>query len=269
MHAAADRLEFAPPATPGLVRALGLALLAHALLLAALTWGVNWKRQIDAVAVEAELWSALPQQAAPKPEEPPMAPPELPPVPQVAPRVPDADIALEREKKRIKQDKLEAEKLKKEKLALEKKQAEEKKKKELEAKARDKLKAQEEAKLAEKRRQDNIQRMTGLAGANGSPSATGSAQRSAGPSASYAGRIVARVKPNIVFTEDIVGNPSATVEVRTAPDGTIIGRKLLKPSGVKSWDEAVLKALDKTEVLPRDVDGRVPSALEITFRPRD
>lgn len=259
MHAAADRLEFAPPATPGLVRALGLALLAHALLLVALTWGVNWKRQIDAVAVEAELWSALPQQAAPKPEALPMASPEVPPVPQVAPRVPDADISLEREKKRIKQ----------EKLALEKKLADEKKKKELEAKAREKLKAQEEAKLAEKRRQDNIQRMTGLAGASGAPSATGSAQRSAGPSASYAGRIVARVKPNIVFTEDITGNPTAMVEVRTAPDGTIIGRKLLKPSGVKSWDEAVLKAIDKTEVLPRDVDGRVPSALEITFRPKD
>jgi colicin import membrane protein len=59
------------------------------------------------------------------------------------------------------------------------------------------------------------------------------------------------------------------VEVRTAPDGTIISRKLLKSSGVKNWDDAVLKAIDKTEVLPRDVDGRVPSALVFSFRPRD
>jgi colicin import membrane protein len=59
------------------------------------------------------------------------------------------------------------------------------------------------------------------------------------------------------------------VEVRTAPDGTIVGRKVLKSSGSKAWDEAVLKAIDKTEVLPRDTDGRVPPALVITFRPRD
>jgi len=277
MHAAADRLDFAPPPTPGLLRALVLALLAHALLLAALTWGVSWKRDAETIAVEAELWSALPQQAAPKlvetPPEPEPAPVPIPP--KVEPTVSDADIALAREKERKAKEKLVQEKLEKEQLALEKKreqekrQAEEKKKQALEAQAREKLKAQQEAKLAEKRRQDNIQRMTGLAGASGSPSATGTALKSAGPSASYAGRIIARVKPNIVFTDDIAGNPTAEVEVRTAPDGTIIGRKLLKPSGLKSWDEAVLKAIDKTEVLPRDTDGRVPSTLVITFRPRD
>lgn len=293
MHAAADRLEFAPPDTAGTLRALGFAILAHALLLAALTWGVNWKSQTDNITAEAELWSAVPQQAAPKLEEPPPAPP-APPVPvapeppKVTPKLPDADIALEREKKRLekaKQEKLEQEKLAREqkhkeklalekkhqqdKLAQEKKAAEEKKQKELAAKRKDTLKEQEDAKLQEKRRQENIRRMTGLAGATGGPQSSGSALQASGPSAGYAGRIRARIKPNIVFTEDITGNPTAEVEVRTAPDGTIIDRKLLKSSGVKSWDEAVLKAIDKTEVLPRDVDGRVPTALVFSFRPRD
>jgi colicin import membrane protein len=77
------------------------------------------------------------------------------------------------------------------------------------------------------------------------------------------------VKPNIVFSDEVSGNPSAEVEVKTAPDGTIVGRRLTKPSGVPAWDEAVLKAIDKTEVLPRDVDGTVPSALIISFRPKD
>jgi len=40
-------------------------------------------------------------------------------------------------------------------------------------------------------------------------------------------------------------------------------------SGNKAWDEAVLKAIDKTATLPRDEDGRVPSVLEISFRPKD
>ena len=118
-------------------------------------------------------------------------------------------------------------------------------------------------------RQENIKRMAGLAGATGSATATGAAQQSSGPSPGYAGRIRARIKPNIVFTADIAGNPTATVEVRVSPDGTITSRKLIKSSGNAAWDEAVLKAVDKTEVLPRDVDGQVPASMEISFRPKD
>ena len=281
MHVlAADRPEFAPPPPPGRVRALGLALLAHALLMAALTWGVNW-RSSSTPAVEAELWSAVPQQAAPPLVETPApepTPAPAPPPPKVDPGPSAAEIALAREKERKLKEKLEQERREKErekeKLAQqkreqEKKLAEEKKKKELEAKNKDKLKEQQEAEKAKKLREEQLRRMAGLAGASGAPSSTGTALKSSGPSASYAGRIVARVRPNIVFTEDIVGNPSAEVEVRCAPDGTIVGTKLVKSSGSKAWDEAVLKALVKTEVLPRDTDGRVPSALIISFRPRD
>jgi colicin import membrane protein len=55
--------------------------------------------------------------------------------------------------------------------------------------------------------------------------------------------------------------------VRAAADGTIIGARLIKSSGDKAWDDAVLRALDRTEVLPRDVDGRVPSPITIGFTP--
>ena len=64
-------------------------------------------------------------------------------------------------------------------------------------------------------------------------------------------------------------NPQATVEVRVAPDGTIVGRKIVKSSGSTAWDETVLRAIDRTEVLPKDVDGTIPPTFEITFRPRD
>jgi colicin import membrane protein len=67
-----------------------------------------------------------------------------------------------------------------------------------------------------------------------------------------------------------LGNPLAVVEVRAAPRWHHRGqRKLIKSSGNKAWDEAVLRALDKTERLPRDVDGRVPSQFPIGFRPKD
>ncbi|MEN9374851.1 MAG: hypothetical protein RL710_8 [Pseudomonadota bacterium] len=290
MQAATNRLEFAPPPPPGLLRAFALAILAHAFLLAALTWGVHWKRQDITLSAEAELWSAVPQQAAPKlverpPEpaerQPPSQPVKVTPVPiKVEPVVPKVDIALERAK-RLQQEKLLAqEKAEQERLALEKlklqkmleqerKAAEDKKKAEIDSKAKEALKAQQEAESMEAQRKENIKRMTGLAGASGSPSATGSALQSSGPSAGYAGRIRAAIKPNIVFTEDVSGNPMAEVEVRTAPNGTIISHKLLKSSGIKAWDEAVLKAIDKTGDLPRDVDGKVPPTLVISFRPKD
>jgi colicin import membrane protein len=264
---ATDRLEFAPPTAPGLVRSIALAILAHAVLLAALTWGVNWHRG-ELLTVEAELWSAVPEVAAPKAVEVPAEPePEpAPPPPQVAPRVSDADIALEREKRRKEHEELE--RLEHEKLALQKKREQEKQAAE-DKKKKDKLKEQQDAKVREKLRQENLKRMAGLAGANGAPNSTGTAQKSAGPSASYAGRIRARIKPNIVFTEDISGNPRAEVEVRTSPDGTIVGSKLIKSSGNSGWDEAVLRAIEKTEVLPRNEDGVVPSPMTIGFRPRD
>lgn len=287
MLAATDRLEFAPPPAPGLLRALGLAVLAHAALLAALAWGVHWKREAVTLTAEAELWSAVPHQAAPRlievPPEPAPARPAAGPTP-VPPQLANADIALARAKQRLKQQELEKQRLeqerldqlKREKQVLEKKRlqdkkaAEEKQKSEQERKQKETHQTQQEAKQREAQRQENIRRMTGLAGATGAPGANGTALQSSGPSAGYAGRIRARIKPNIVFTDDeVAGNPTAEVEVRTAPNGSIISRKLLKPSGVKSWDDAVLKAIDKTEVLPRDVDGRVPGTLIISFKPHD
>ncbi|HWP19470.1 MAG TPA: TonB C-terminal domain-containing protein [Burkholderiaceae bacterium] len=43
----------------------------------------------------------------------------------------------------------------------------------------------------------------------------------------------------------------------------------MKQSGNAEWDQAVMRAIDKTQTLPRDENGRVPSPIVITFRPRD
>jgi colicin import membrane protein len=278
-----DRLDLAPRAEPGGLRAIGLALLVHLLLAAALTWGVSWKRNDPALSFEAELWSDLPQEAAPALEAPP--PPPEPPEPTPAPApppqarvLPDAEIALEREKKRKAEEK--------NKLQIEKAEKAEKAKKLDEAKAKAKaaaqakldakklkaqkeLQAKKEAAAEAKQRKENLDRNNALLGATGAAEAKGSALKSSGPSASYGAKVRARVKPNIVFTEDIPGNPVAEVEVRTTLDGTIISQRLLKPSGNKAWDDAVLKAIIRTESLPRDVDGRVPTPMIIEFRPKD
>ncbi len=323
MHAHSDRDQFAPPRPPARLRAITLAVLVHAVLIGALTWGVNWKNTADQPAVEAELWAAVPTQAAPRAVEPPPPPPP-PPVQQVTPPPPpappvraaeppdtrEADIAIEREKKRLEQekkareqqqlrekrererkeeerrDRLEQEKKERlqkerdkekeqrEKQLAEQKKAEQDKQKKL---AEDKRKADEaakrkaetEAKQLAEQREANLRRIQGMAGATGGENATGTAQRSSGPSGSYGGKVAAKVKPNIVYPDAISGNPRAEVEVRLSPDGTIVGKRLAQSSGNKAWDDAVLRALDKTETLPRDVDGRVPPSLTIGFRPQD
>ena len=191
-------------------------------------------------------------------------------------------LKKEEEKKAKLREKELKEKEQKEKAIKEKelkekeKKEKERKEKELKDKETKKLQEQKDAKTSpadakkiEALRQENMKRIAGMAGATGDENATGTAQRAAGPSDSYGGRIRARIKPNITFTEDVASNASADVEVRCAPDGTIVGKKLIKSSGNAAWDNAVLKAIDKTEILPRDIDGRIHSPLVISFRPKD
>ena len=307
-----------------------LALGAHALLFVALAWGIAWKHDATPASFEVEVWSPEAVRAAPKaepapepepeppkpepePEPPkpaPEPPPPPPPPPKAAPAGPtEAEIALEKAKKKkaaeealalkkakekAAKEKAEREQAAKEKAAKEKaakeKAAKEKARKEQLAKeeaakakaAKEKAereqaereKAAEEARqraaaeqaLKERFRREQMVRLSNLAG---KAEDTGTAQKASGPSATYAGKVVAAVRPNIIFPGTVAGNPSAEVEVTTLPTGEILGRKLIRSSGDPDWDTAVLRAIDRTQRLPRDVDGRVPSPMIIAFRPKD
>ncbi len=182
--------------------------------------------------------------------------------------------AEKEEKDRLNKEKLEKAKLEKEKLEKEK----------LEKVKADKEKAEKAAKdkaASDKLRQDQLNRLRNQANAAGTESGNtangtgknngnGTAAQSSGPSAGYEGRVRARLKPNIVFTENISGNPSTEIEVRLAQDGLVIGKpKILRSSGVRSWDDAAVRAIEKTEIFPRDIDGKVPPIIILTLRPRE
>jgi len=297
-----------PPSQERLGSGLLMAALAHALLIGALAIGLNWKLPSPEVVVAAELWSAVPQVAAPAPVAPPPPPveeaaapkrPAPPPVPTAAER--EAEIALEKAAQKKKdqaleaerqrkaaeeaarreleaatlaqQKKLEARRLAEEKAAAAKKeqQAKEDKAKKEAAEQREREAKAQEAQIA-KQREENLKRMMGqaaAAGGTGAPNANGNASRDGAPSAAYAGRIKARIKPNILLTTELAGNPVAEVEIRCSPDGGIIGSRIIKPSGNKAWDDIVQRAIDKTGSLPRDTDGRIPSTMVLVFSPRD
>jgi colicin import membrane protein len=38
---------------------------------------------------------------------------------------------------------------------------------------------------------------------------------------------------------------------------------------VKAWDDAILRAIEKTGTLPRDTDGRVPASMILGFSLRN
>jgi colicin import membrane protein len=301
-----------------------LAVLAHAVLLAGLAFGTQWRASAP-TPMSAELWAALPQQAAPRPATapelpptpaptpppppvpappPPAPPPPPPPAPAPEPAAappPDPQIAIEQERRRQqeqqeRQERERAAAAERQRLEREREQARERERqlaaererqqaaeRERQARAEAERRRQEQARLERERRaaeaeaarvaqqrEENLRRIMGQAGATGSETATGTAERDAGPSAAYAGRLVAVIRPNIVFPPgQVAGNPAAEVEVRAAAGGSILSRRLLRSSGHREFDEAVLRAIDRTATLPADTSGRVPPVIVITFRPND
>ena len=111
-----------------------------------------------------------------------------------------------------------------------------------------------------------------MAKTGGSPQGESTSRATAGgkgSSRTYSAIARAAVIPNVVFTEDFEGNPLAKVEVRLQSDGTIISSRVVQPSGNKNWDNAVLNAVIRTRVMPKDVDGTLPDTILILeFKPR-
>ncbi|HEY9094189.1 MAG TPA: protein TolA, partial [Hydrogenophaga sp.] len=144
MQASPDQTDLKPPRPGRWPLPLVLALMAHGLLVAALTWGVNWQQDAQPVAFEAELWSNVAQEAAPREVAPPPPPPkpEPKPEPKVEPKptppkpeskvepepsqAREAQIAIEKAQKKKEE---EARKREEEKKVAAKKKAEEEKKK--------------------------------------------------------------------------------------------------------------------------------------------
>lgn len=291
--APADTLR--PRSADGWGSGLAMALGAHLLLVGALALGVQWKVS-NPEPVEAEVWAEVPTAAAPavvpepaptpapepEPAPPPPAPPEPVKVQEPLPEpVPDVVVAklskAERKKQKHKEpvEVFESTPPKPSKKAdkppkVDKAERPEKPPAKAEpapkTKPTDKPAVDNSAQASAER---EAQRKANLARMMGDLGTMGSSAQSGGPTAAYGGRIKARIKPNIVFAETVSGNPTALVEVRCAADGRIISRRLLKSSGLSSWDEAVLRAVDRTEVLPANESGRVPPIIELEFKPND
>ncbi|SPA00798.1 conserved hypothetical protein; putative exported protein [Cupriavidus taiwanensis] len=230
-----------------------LALLMHLLLGALLYYGVRWRNAVP-TGVAAELWEPVPAATEPEPVVKPAPTPQ--PVEEE-----DADISLQEKQRKARQAEREAEQQRQRETQARAEAA----RKEAQRKATE---AQRQASNAE--RQAELARLRAQAGGAGATANTGAGSgSSARPSSGYAERVRQRVKPNIIFNDDVAGNPAAVVAVHMAPDGSLLSTRLAKSSGNAGWDNAVLRAVQRSDPLPRDSNGVAPSNILITFWPKD
>lgn len=81
-------------------------------------------------------------------------------------------------------------------------------------------------------------------------------------SSAYTEKIKASVMSNA--SEQSNAGP-VTVRITSRPDGKILAKQLIRSSGDPARDNAILQAIDKTEKLPTDIDGRTPTTMVMKF----
>lgn len=256
-----------PQADPGKWKALGLAALIHAALIAFLVYGIAWQSRPPA-SVEVEVWRpqnvAVPQ---PAPESPPPAPPPEPPKPEPKPEPKPAprpepppakpDIAVKHEKPPVQKPKPEptpkprpeppparpsfADELRREQRQIEQQKA-----------------VQE--RLA---RADQEARMLAEAKAEQASAARRKTE------AAYGDKIRAKVRGNVFLPPNIRGNPESIYEIVQLPSGEVIDVRRKKSSGNPQLDEAVERAIWKSSPLPKPDSGEPPRSFEIRYKPID
>ena len=288
--------------------ALALSAAVHAALIAALFFGVQWKNEqpggtpVD-VYYGNPAASLPPPPPAPEPEPAPV--PEQKPLPKPEPKAVetpkiDPQIAIKDKERREKEEK---EKLEKERLEKEKAEKLKKQKQEEEQKQKEEEKKKREQKEKEARREDAIAKelerdlkqarehrssetvrslqseldaeLKGLRGSpNGSPTGNSSGSKASAGNASsrgkdaYIGKIRDKIRGNTVLPPGIQGNPEAVFKVTQLPSGEIIDIKLSKSSGNKALDEAIERAIKKSDPLPLpDQPNLFERVLELKYKP--
>jgi colicin import membrane protein len=179
---------------------------------------------------------------------------------------------LAEQKRREEEQRLAAEKLA-ERQRLREQQREERQKlaeQKLLAEQRQKKLEQQQAQLAASVRDDYMKQLMQQAG-TGAATSTGAAAQTSGPSGTYAARIASLVRENVIYPEinQISGDPRVTVLVNLAPDGTVLTAKVQRSSGVPSWDQAVLRAIERVGRFPPDENGKIWTPMLVKAGPRD
>lgn len=276
MNLPADAPFHSRPAAPRLAAA-AMALGVHAAFVLLLVFGVSWQTR-EAAPVRVDVWTSLPPSVAVKPPAPsppspapplpkpePVRPPPPEPVVKTPPPPKAPDIALE-------QKKIEAERLKKQQAAEEKARAEA-------ARAAQQKQLAEQKKRAQQRQLEEDEQVRRMADAEAAQAAQQASQAEARAAASrreaavasvvgqFRNQISAKVRGNTRLPDNLVGNPEVRCLVRLLPTGEVQSVRVTRSSGNAAYDDAVVRAIEKSSPLPlpEDRDARAQFVPELSF----
>ncbi|MEJ2767914.1 cell envelope integrity protein TolA [Mycetohabitans sp. B46] len=137
-------------------------------------------------------------------------------------------------------------------------------------------KAKQAAEQAARQKLDQARRarlaqLQGLAGdepgGNGlAKSGTGTGSGGTATSAGYADKVQRRVRPNVIWSGPTEGLDTL-IAVRCAPDGALLDARIARSSGNAQWDDAALRAVQRSDPMPLDTHGKAPASFNIRMRP--
>ncbi|NYH22455.1 cell envelope integrity protein TolA [Paraburkholderia bryophila] len=140
------------------------------------------------------------------------------------------------------------------------------------AKAKAQADATAQAKKVDSERRARLaQMMQGSAGGTGSTdglgkSGTGTGSGGTATSPGYSDKVRRAVRPHISWGGETAGLETV-VSVRCSPTGTLLDATIQRGSGNSAWDDAALRAVQRTDPMPQDINGKTPTSFLITLKP--
>ncbi|PMS12599.1 cell envelope integrity protein TolA [Trinickia caryophylli] len=297
-----DVYPLQPPRERGTGRAFSLALVMHVLLGVFLYHGIHWQNSTPAPPVQDEEADIALQEKKRQQQEAAQRAAQLAEQQRQQRLQAEQEAEAKRQRQLAEQqaelaaqkaaaEKLkrqQAEKLRQQQLAeqrqeqlkqqkedeLKQQQLDAQKKAEADKAAKAKALAQQQAKQKQQLDQERRARLAQLQGLAGdSPTGNGLAKGGTGTgsggtaaSAGYADKVKRRVRPNIVWAGETQGLETV-IAVRCSPTGTLLSATIQRGSGNAQWDDAALRAVQRSDPMPLDDNGRAPASFTITMRP--
>ena len=285
--------------SPGKFSALLLTILVHLALIAFLVIGIRWQHQsaagdgpMEVTLVAPATPSAPARRVEPPPEPPKPEPPKPEPEPEPEPEPPKpvpapeppkpaekpADIALKKEPEKPKKEepKPEPPKPKKEEPKKEPpKKKEEKKKEPPKPKEKPKPKVNEADYLNDLLNQatnsaaQDAEARKAAAALSGASAVAGGGNRGTNTDPGYADRIRQRVRSNLTLPPGVSGNPEGEFFVTQTPQGRVLSVRLARSTGDRALDDAIERAIRKSDPLPLPNSGEAERELLLRFRPME
>lgn len=243
-----------------------LAVAVHGAFFALLYFGFTWQAQ-PVATMSVELWQSLPSPVSMPPEQLPIEKVAQPPQPEKVARpevVPPPEKIVVPEivmpdKKKEKTKPAEIKPDKKKPVPIPKKKVEVKpEKRELGARIVEQI-ALEQAERVAREQTERAERARAEQAA-----ATGRVVDE------YTGKIMSKIHSNIVMPPDVADDARAEFLVTLLPGGMVLSAKLTRPSGNAAYDNAVERAILKSQPLPLPADAALFNKfrkLELVFRP--